>query len=257
MKSKGCGEAFGGGEGVLIAVEGEKSVGLQLQGGGNVKDVETAMPAHVGAGFGEAFSNGEDCGYIPVDELKHPFIEMLAQLGDNALGFGVWKPLASILSKSESLKPGRLAKFPQKQAGNLNWSSQVVEIQESPFGIILIPIKRAKKRGVSGDLQLKSPSSASRISRTSSAEKTRSPQVSFNQRRCASASKTGDFFDRPGGDKCATGLPCLVISISSPSASHSSTLAKSYRKSRTVSVFMNCDQTIHHKLPPVNFPSAA
>jgi hypothetical protein len=48
----------------LVAVEGEEFLRAEFEGGGDVEDVEAAVAAGEGAGFGDALAGDED-----VDEI--------------------------------------------------------------------------------------------------------------------------------------------------------------------------------------------
>src|ERR1035437_388012 len=136
------------------------------------------------------------------------------------------------------LKAHALPEFIKQQAGNMQRLRHGFEMRRRRRGIVLLHVKRAQKRRVREGNHPSSPSnSAARISATSLAEKTRSPQVSFN---CAMMSALTSFrrFSGVAGTRRAKSLPALVISTGSPSEIHAATRGKRLRKSLTVAVFI-------------------
>ena len=205
-------QALGHGEVVVIRIEGEKLPRIQIHGGGHMEDIETAMAGGKGPQFGNPLARDENIGDITDHQFNAALFQMLSDLGDHPPRLLERIADVRISVMAECLKSHRLPEPPQQQTRSMQRPGRVVSVSKRPIRSFLSPIQRTQEGSIWVSDQLRSPSSASRISLTPSDEKIGHPKFPSSSRA----------FSGAGGEIRATGLPCLVVSISCQSASQAS-----------------------------------
>lgn len=181
-------QTFHGGECVLVGIEGEEFPCIEIDGGGDMEQVKTAVTTAEGAELGNVLTGDEGAHEVGFDDGHEPVAHVITEVGQHFFSLVEGIADVGILAVAEGLETNGLAKFPDQELCDVQWLGHGCTVGEGTFRIFLSSVESTEERGVWVSDQLRSPSSASRISWTSAAEKTRSPQVSFMRRRWASAS---------------------------------------------------------------------
>src|SRR5690606_23234603 len=138
----------------------------EFEGGGNVEDVEAAMAAGESSGLGNALAGDDDVDEVQINGTHETFVKVFVQISDHFFRFVQGVAELAVLRVAKGLEAHSLAKLPEQKAGNVEGFGHLRPVCESLRGVVLRPVKSAEEGGVRISGQLRSPSSASLISRT-------------------------------------------------------------------------------------------
>ena len=197
------------------------------------------MAAQDGVAFGKDFGQPVNIRPVGRDHHHRPRPQIGLQIGQGALTIGQWVAFAFVPAVKPDLITDTLAKLEKQQAGDVQGFRHVPEMRRRRRRIVLAPVDGAEKGGVrEGDHPCSPSNSAARMSATSLAEKTRSPQVCFKRARMSGLTSLVSL-GGAGGRRRAKTLPDLVIchrlALGNPRREYR---AKRLRKSLTEAVFI-------------------
>ena len=120
----------------MVGVEGEEFAGVEVEGGGDVEDIEAAMAGGGGVAAGEVFGALVNVGPFRRDELDDAGVEVSLQVGEGGVRDRVRVAARPGASVQPDLEADALPEFVEEEAGDGEWLGHGAEVcrrgRESP-----------------------------------------------------------------------------------------------------------------------------